>query len=159
VTKRSPITGIDKCLFFVDHAHEEECCEGTSKKNYHEVGFLIYFARHLILNGYKPEKITILAAYLGQMFELQKERKRHQHILKDVRIAVLDNYQGEECDIILLSLVRSNKENKIGFLSIENRVCVALSRARDGFYVMGNMTQLCAASEVNHKMVSTGSKY
>jgi hypothetical protein len=155
VTKRSPITGIDKCLFFVDHAHEEECCEGTSKKNYHEVGFLIYFARHLILNGYKPEKITILAAYLGQMFELQKERKKHQHILKDVRIAVLDNYQGEECDIILLSLVRSNKENKIGFLSIENRVCVALSRARDGFYVMGNMTQLCAASELWRKIRRT----
>jgi superfamily I DNA and/or RNA helicase len=65
-----------------------------------------------------------------------------------MRIAVLDNYQGEESDIILLSLVRNNDENKIGFLSIENRVCVALSRAKNGLYIMGNMTQLCSDSKV-----------
>ena len=43
-----------------------------------------------------------------------------------------DNYQGEENDIIILSLVRSNAEKKIGFLKIHNRICVALSRARCG---------------------------
>ncbi|XP_044270386.1 NFX1-type zinc finger-containing protein 1-like [Tribolium madens] len=148
VNERPDIKGVDNCLFFIDHNHAEVNCEGTSKKNYHEVEFLIYFARHLILNGYKPENITILAAYLGQMFELQKERRNHKDLLENIRIAVLDNYQGEECDIILLSLVRNNEENKVGFLSIENRVCVALSRARNGFYLMGNMNQLCTASQL-----------
>jgi helicase required for RNAi-mediated heterochromatin assembly 1 len=38
----------------------------------------------------------------------------------------------------MLSLVRSNKESKIGFVSIENRICVALSRARLGLYVFGD---------------------
>lgn len=50
----------------------------------------------------------------------------------------VDNYQGEENDIILLSLVRSNADNNIGFLKISNRVCVALSRAREGLYIFGN---------------------
>jgi helicase required for RNAi-mediated heterochromatin assembly 1 len=50
----------------------------------------------------------------------------------------VDNYQGEENDIIILSLVRSNSENKIGFLKISNRVCVALSRARQGLFIFGN---------------------
>ncbi|XP_021346781.1 NFX1-type zinc finger-containing protein 1-like, partial [Mizuhopecten yessoensis] len=50
----------------------------------------------------------------------------------------IDNFQGEENDIILLSLVRSNKDGKIGFLSRENRICVALSRAKKGLYVIGN---------------------
>lgn len=50
----------------------------------------------------------------------------------------VDNYQGEENDIILLSLVRSNPENNIGFLKISNRVCVALSRARMGLFIFGN---------------------
>jgi superfamily I DNA and/or RNA helicase len=58
-------------------------------------------------------------------------------MLKEVRIMVVDNFQGEENDIILLSLVRSNTEAKIGFLKTENRVCVALSRAKMGFYIIG----------------------
>ncbi|KAJ3662954.1 hypothetical protein Zmor_007268 [Zophobas morio] len=155
VNDRPSIKGLDNCLFFINHTHKEAECEGTSKKNFHEASFLIKFAKHLVLNGYKPENITILAAYLGQMFEMQKEKKKHKHVLGDMRIAVLDNYQGEECDIILLSLVRSNSENRIGFLSIENRVCVALSRARNGFYIMGNMDQLCAASQLWQKIRRT----
>ena len=58
-------------------------------------------------------------------------------MLKGVKIMVVDNFQGEENDIILLSLVRSNREAKIGFLRTENRVCVALSRAKMGFYIIG----------------------
>ncbi len=49
---------------------------------------------------------------------------------RGVRVTVVDNFQGEENDIILLSLVRSNDENKIGFLRTDNRICVALSRAK-----------------------------
>ncbi|KAL3275522.1 hypothetical protein HHI36_020281 [Cryptolaemus montrouzieri] len=147
VFDRPNIKGVDKCLYFIDHNHPEEADNiGTTKKNMHEVKFLIQFANYLILNGYDPTNITILAAYLGQMYELKKEKSKNN--LKDVKITVLDNYQGEENNIILLSLVRNNADNKIGFLSIENRVCVALSRARDGLYVMGNMSQLCENSKV-----------
>ena len=59
-----------------------------------------------------------------------------------VKLTTVDNYQGEENDIILLSLVRSNVEGKIGFLSIDNRVCVALSRARHALFCIGNFVQL-----------------
>ena len=52
--------------------------------------------------------------------------------LTDVQVLSIDNFQGEESRIVILSLVRNNRENKIGFLKIENRTCVALSRARDG---------------------------
>ena len=59
-----------------------------------------------------------------------------------------DNYQGEESDIVLLSLVRSNEDGKAGFVKIPNRICVALSRARHGMYVIGNFTMFAAASEL-----------
>ncbi len=69
-----------------------------------------------------------------------KQLKRNQYqLIKDVRCIVVDKYQGEENEIVLLSLVRSNEEEKIGFLNIENRVCVALSRAKKGLYICGNM--------------------
>ena len=63
-----------------------------------------------------------------------------------------DNYQGEENDIILLSLVRSNTDNKIGFLKIHNRICVALSRARCGLFIIGDMKMLAGADEMWKKI-------
>ena len=57
-------------------------------------------------------------------------------------MSTVDNFQGEENDIIILSLVRSNKQNNIGFLKSANRVCVALSRARNAFYIIGNASML-----------------
>lgn len=55
-----------------------------------------------------------------------------------IYVTSVDNYQGEENDIILLSLVRSNSKGVIGFLSTSNRICVALSRAKIGMYIIGN---------------------
>ena len=62
-----------------------------------------------------------------------------KEFFEGVRVTAVDNFQGEENEIILLSLVRSER---IGFLKIANRVCVALSRARKGFYIIGNSTLL-----------------
>ena len=50
-------------------------------------------------------------------------------------------YQGAENDIVIVSLVRSNKQNKLGFLGTDdgkNRMCVAQSRSRCGLYLIGN---------------------
>ena len=60
---------------------------------------------------------------------------------------MVDNFQGEENRIIILSLVRSNMDNRLGYVAIDNRVCVALSRARDGFYVIGNFDFFAARNE------------
>lgn len=65
-----------------------------------------------------------------------------------MKITVVDNYQGEESDIILLSLVRSNEKGNVGFLKTENRICVALSRAKYGFYIMGNMNNLYSSGNL-----------
>ena len=58
--------------------------------------------------------------------------------LRKIYVTSVDNYQGEENKIVILSLVRSNKENKIGFTKIYNRICVSISRAKLGFFVIGN---------------------
>ncbi|KAF6028545.1 ZNFX1 [Bugula neritina] len=74
----------------------------------------------------------------------------------DMVVALASNIcvtAGEESDIIILSLVRSNKEGKSGFVKIENRVCVSLSRAKLGMYVFGNFDMICKDSEVWTKIV------
>jgi superfamily I DNA and/or RNA helicase len=49
-----------------------------------------------------------------------------------------DNYQGEESDIVIASLTRSNTSGDIGFMSSAERLNVLISRARDGFILIGN---------------------
>ena len=113
--------------------------EGKSKSNDHEATFLTALCRYFIQQGYQREQITILTAYSGQLLKLKQEMSKEEPFFEGVRVTAVDNFQGEENDIILLSLVRSNR---IGFLKIANRVCVALSRARKGFYIIGNAALL-----------------
>ncbi|KAL8735801.1 MAG: hypothetical protein Q9166_000665 [cf. Caloplaca sp. 2 TL-2023] len=55
-----------------------------------------------------------------------------------LRIATVDNFQGEEAKVIILSFVRSNAEGKCGFLKTSNRINVSLSRAQHGMYIIGD---------------------
>ncbi|KAK6514825.1 hypothetical protein TWF506_007187 [Arthrobotrys conoides] len=55
-----------------------------------------------------------------------------------VRIATIDNFQGEEADVVIISLVRSNNERQCGFLKTSNRINVLLSRAKWGMYIIGD---------------------
>lgn len=57
-----------------------------------------------------------------------------------LRIATIDNFQGEEAKVVILTTVRSG--GRPGFLSIQNRINVACSRARNGFYIVGNSETL-----------------
>ncbi|KAG6009649.1 hypothetical protein E4U21_001713 [Claviceps maximensis] len=59
-------------------------------------------------------------------------------LLKTIRVATVDNFQGEEAEVVVVSLVRSNPQNKCGFLRTSNRINVLLSRAKHGMYLIGN---------------------
>ncbi|CAG8485482.1 12101_t:CDS:10 [Funneliformis mosseae] len=63
-------------------------------------------------------------------------------LYQQVTLRTIDNYQGEEANIVIISLVRnfskSNWQDTIGFLKSTNRSNVLLSRAREGMYLIGN---------------------
>ncbi|KAI3369880.1 hypothetical protein L3Q82_024689 [Scortum barcoo] len=135
------IKGLDTNLFFVEHNYiEEHIKDGKSHQNQHEAMFVVALCCYLLYQDYKPEQITILTTYTGQLHCLRKLMPASQ--FSGVKVHVVDKYQGEENDIVLLSLVRSNLQGKVGFLNISNRVCVALSRAKKGLYCIGNSTML-----------------
>ncbi|XP_045618372.1 NFX1-type zinc finger-containing protein 1 [Procambarus clarkii] len=147
------ITGMSKNVFFISHdiPEREDSDDNNSHENQFEAEFIIGLCRHLVLQGYSPREITILTPYSGQFFLLRRLQDDHVHC-RGVKICVVDNFQGEENNIILLSLVRSNVEGIVGFLRTDNRVCVALSRAKHGLYVTGNMDLLSASSELWKKI-------
>ncbi|OAL28194.1 hypothetical protein AYO20_09522 [Fonsecaea nubica] len=55
-----------------------------------------------------------------------------------LKVSTIDNFQGEEAKVVIISLVRSNDQNKCGFLRTSNRVNVLLSRAKHGMYIIGD---------------------
>ncbi|KAF4519885.1 hypothetical protein B566_EDAN005226 [Ephemera danica] len=149
VEQLPPVLGIPNRLYFINHENmEEQDSETSSYKNIYEGQYVIALCDYLISQGYELTQITILTTYSAQMIYIHREIRANHPTLQGLRVTVVDNFQGEENDIILLSLVRSNLEGKIGFLSTQNRVCVALSRAKHGFYIVGNMKCLSSGSRL-----------
>ena len=153
VEKHNPPT-FTHSMFFWNHEDPEENAQSYSNRK--EAERVIQLALVIIQMGYKPCQISVLAAYQGQVRLLRRLLKKAESEHKDIfvsqnestkqgekddnriKIHTIDRFQGDENDIIIVSLVRSNKEGKIGFLSTLNRRCVAQSRARCGMYLVGN---------------------
>lgn len=57
-------------------------------------------------------------------------------LLKSIRLATVDNFQDEEAKVVVVSLVRSNDENRCGFLNTPNRINVLLPRAKHGMHLI-----------------------
>lgn len=75
-----------------------------------------------------------------QMKNNNSESSRFTH--PNFRIVTVDAAQGSEADVILLSCVRCNRQRNIGFIKDKNRLCVALSRARERLIVVGSRATL-----------------
>jgi len=142
------VNGVKHNVFFIDHAiPEDESFESDmlSHSNKHEAEFVVQLCHYFIKLGYRRSQITILTMYSGQLLKMKNVMSKE--IYEGVRVSAVDDFQGEENDIILLSLVRSNHEGRIGFLKESNRVCVALSRAKKGLFVIGNFSMLKGQEE------------
>ncbi|XP_068120429.1 NFX1-type zinc finger-containing protein 1 [Hyperolius riggenbachi] len=143
------IKGVSSNLFFVKHNFlEKHIHDGKSHENEHEAEFVVELCKYFLHQEYKPSQITILTTYTGQLYCLRKLMPAKT--FSGVKVHVVDKYQGEENDIILLSLVRSNNAGNVGFLKIANRICVALSRAKKGLYCIGNMDMLRSVKLWSH---------
>ncbi|CAG0917244.1 unnamed protein product [Notodromas monacha] len=150
------ILGIDKNVYFVSHNVTEDAAnkELTSERNEPEMEaeFLLALCRYLLLQGYKHKQIAILAVYSEQLLVFKKLVASFP-MCGEVRITSVDNYRGEETDIILLSFVRSNLAGNVGFSKTDNHIInVAMSRARKGLFMVGNMDALSSESELWRKM-------
>ena len=143
------VPGMAAPLWFFTHSHGEAMDPETrSRSNAFEASMTHALAVHLLRSGMAPGRITVLATYCGQLFALRKKFRAPggETGLDEIRLCSVDQYQGEENDVILLSLVRSNTSGDIGFLSVQNRMVVALSRARHGMFILGNADLLAKRS-------------
>jgi hypothetical protein len=174
--KPSSIKGVKSQLVFVNHNQAEdngESDDSVTVKSYvntFESNMVTGVVQYLLQQGYSSNSIVVLTPYLGQLVALRKslqDVKLHAELderdINDLRkeddefrveigpsssnaIATIDNFQGEESDIVIASLVRCNPSHHIGFLREEERVNVLFSRARFGLIVIGSADTLRNAS-------------
>ncbi|CAG5132003.1 unnamed protein product [Candidula unifasciata] len=133
----------DKPMFFYStFGTEEISSSGTSYLNRTEAANIEKLATRLLRAGVKPEQIGIITPYEGQrayqVQHMQYNGSLNKKLYMEIEVASVDAFQGREKDFILLSCVRSNEHQGIGFLNDPRRLNVALTRARYGVIIVGN---------------------
>jgi AAA domain/Protein kinase domain len=84
--------------------------------------------------------VAVLSGYAAQRDALEQRIARDRPGFKALRVEcqTVDAFQGRQADIVLLSLARSNKQRRLGFMRERPRLNVALSRARDTLILVGD---------------------
>lgn len=140
----------NKTIEFIDTAGcgftEVQNPESLSYSNAAE-GNLLFTHLKILLENYSAYEqadlisVGIISPYKEQMEWLRENQANYNLIINKVgalHIKTIDGFQGEERDIIYISLVRSNDHQEIGFLNDLRRMNVALTRAKKKLVVIGD---------------------
>ncbi|PWS29130.1 IGHMBP2 family helicase [Pedobacter yonginense] len=143
----------DEALSFIDTAgcSFDEKLDGTSTTNPDEANFLI---KHLVklVEDLAQKKLTnsfptfaIISPYKQQIQILQRLVKEEEKLFPYqayISVNTIDSFQGQERDVVYISLTRSNPEGSIGFLADTRRMNVAMTRAKKKLVVVGDGSTL-----------------
>ena len=146
----TPMTWIDTAQLDIE-AHEELVGETYGRINRAEAQLTIdtlqqYFerlGRQRVLD--ERLDVGIISPYRAQV-QLLRRMLRKSAYFKPLRhlisVNTVDGFQGQERDIIVISLVRSNEAGQIGFLRDLRRMNVAITRARMKLFILGDSTTM-----------------
>lgn len=145
----------DRPMFFlVTQGQEEIAGSGTSYLNRTEAANVEKITTRFLKCRVSPDQIGIITPYEGQRAYLvqymQYQGSLHSKLYQEIEIASVDAFQGREKDIIIMSCVRSNEHQGIGFLNDPRRLNVALTRAKYGIIIVGNPKVLSKQPLWNH---------
>ncbi|PWL31512.1 MAG: AAA family ATPase [Fluviicola sp. XM-24bin1] len=103
--------------------------DGNSRMNEGELDMIV---KLMEAEGISPTKSAFISPYSGQV-ALAKDR-----LDEKMRVSTIDSFQGQECETVIISLVRSNAEAEIGFLKDYRRMNVAITRAKENLIIIGD---------------------
>jgi hypothetical protein len=130
-------------VHFIDTAgagYEEETePDGASRLNPPEADLVCRKIEVILQAGVAPAQIAVIAPYAAQVRRLREKLR-----VPGLEIDSVDGFQGREKEVVVLSLVRSNPEGDLGFLTDIRRMNVALTRARRKLLVIGDSATLSA---------------
>ena len=144
------VSPLDTPLMWLDTsalAYEEKENQSKSLSNSQEARLVIHTLRDYI-EMMSPQKVEservdfgIITPYRGQarlIRRLLKMQHYFRRLKRLITVGTVDGFQGQERDVIVISLVRDNAEGNIGFLRDLRRMNVAMTRARMKLIIVGN---------------------
>ena len=130
----TPVQFIDTAGAGYDEEREEDT---ASRHNPKEAEVVVKCVTQLLAAGLPAADIAVITPYNGQARLLRDKLEE-----TGVEVDSVDGFQGREKEAVVISLVRSNVEGQIGFLSDVRRTNVALTRARRKLVVVGDSATL-----------------
>lgn len=129
-------------MFWSNLGNEEISASGTSYLNRTEASNVEKIVTRFFKAGVQSADIGVITPYEGQrsyvVSSMQITGTFKKDNYREIEVASVDAFQGREKDFIVLSCVRSNDHQGIGFLSDPRRLNVALTRAKYGLVILGN---------------------
>lgn len=129
-------------FFLVNNGNEEMAATGTSYLNRSEASSVERIVTHMLKDGVLPSQIGVITPYEGQrayvVSYMSKNGPLPTELYNGIEVASVDSFQGREKEFIIVSCVRSNEQQGIGFLRDPRRLNVALTRAKYGVIIIGN---------------------
>ena len=126
-------------IFFIDTAgsgyNEKHGSDGSSLQNEGELQIVL---KLIETESLEPLHTAFISPYAGQVAAAK------DMLPKQMRISTIDSFQGQEKEIVILSLVRSNDDGDIGFLKDYRRMNVAITRAKEKLFVIGDSATIGA---------------
>jgi ATP-dependent RNA/DNA helicase IGHMBP2 len=127
-------------VVFLDTAgcgfEEQKGDEGESLQNEEEIRMILQHMERWSTN--QNHEIAVISPYRAQVTRMQEALKE----LSNIEVNTIDSFQGQEADVVYISLVRSNADGEIGFLKDYRRMNVAMTRAKKGLIVIGDSATL-----------------
>ena len=117
----------------------------TSKENPEEALLVAQMTDNLLRSGLQPEDIAVISPYKDQVDLLDRKIDTENLEIKSV-----DGFQGREKEVVIMSLTRSNKNRRIGFLEDVRRLNVSLTRAKRKLIVVGDSDTITAHKIYKH---------
>lgn len=142
-------------MFWAVYGREEISVSGTSYLNRVEAMNVERIVTRLFKDGVKASQIGIITPYEGQrnyilQYMQMNSNSANKEMFSEIEVVSVDAFQGREKDYIILSCVRANSQQLIGFLRDPRRLNVALTRAKYGLMILGNPKALNRDRLWNH---------
>lgn len=129
-------------VLFLDTAgkgfEETKAPKTESLRNEGEGALVISRVRELLAAGLEMRELGVITPYRAQALWLREQLQDEA----ELEVDTVDAFQGREKDVIILSLVRSNTEQTLGFLEDLRRLNVAITRPRRHLFVVGDSATL-----------------
>ncbi|KAJ7534754.1 hypothetical protein O6H91_12G002500 [Diphasiastrum complanatum] len=118
-----------------------------SKRNPVEANFVFRLLAKLrevcLVNRIDQLSVGVISPYSSQVQDLRKWKIEPEKLPGfTVKVSTIDGFQGNENDVIIFSAVRGNEGGRVGFLSDNRRLNVALTRGRYCLWILGNANTL-----------------